>query len=559
MRSLLKSYVNKNKEKFNNKIIYEMREEPLVPYIVDIFKSLESIPYITFMGYEYENDYSKMDLNKINKKTTKMKIKDENLKLMNIDESLLGRLIIRLKIDFREETRDVEIRLLLPEKYKKYYYLLNGKKYYPIYQLVDNSTYSRKDSIVLKSILLPIIVKRKMVKGETDVPMYYLNLFNREINIMLFYLSEFGFEETLKYFNIDKSIIDIKSSEKNVEYDDYIYCYSEKKKYVLEVKRKFYEKDGFVRNLVFLLWELINEKTFNLDEIENKKYWVSCLGSLFNSNKILSYEKGRNVMVSFKRILDNITKRNLKLYKCNKKDMFSVVKWMITNFSGLKMKNNLDLKNKRLRLNEYIASYVSKAVADKVNRILTKTKLPDIDYIANQFNMKQDHLITELQKSPLLRYDDMVNDMDLINSLRVSSKGPSALGEKSGKSINMKYKDIHPSQVGRIDLNFTSSSSPGVTGMLVPFVEMDGLYFDSSMEVQNWEYEFYNIKKDIMESENKHLFVEFNIPDEETYFHIKEEVDKLRDEFKVKIKRVDRTIILKIGKKKKNIVLDVTI
>ena len=54
--------------------------------------------------------------------------------------------------------------IYIPKWINKYYFILNGNKYYPIYQNVESSTYNTKDSVILKSLLMPIILKMKPSK-----------------------------------------------------------------------------------------------------------------------------------------------------------------------------------------------------------------------------------------------------------------------------------------------------------------------------------------------------------------------------------------------------------
>lgn len=43
--------------------------------------------------------------------------------------------------------------------------------------------------------------------------------------------------------------------------------------------------------------------------------------------------------------------------------------------------------------------------------------------------------------------------MDFFLKLKLTSKGPNSLGNKNDNNISAKYRSIHPSYIGRIDLN----------------------------------------------------------------------------------------------------------
>lgn len=54
--------------------------------------------------------------------------------------------------------------------------------------------------------------------------------------------------------------------------------------------------------------------------------------------------------------------------------------------------------------------------------------------------------------SGILRFDDSVNDMSFFGSFKFTSKGPHSLGGSNGNNISIKYRDIHPSHLGYLDI-----------------------------------------------------------------------------------------------------------
>lgn len=481
-------------------ILKNHREVSLIDYIIDICKNIEVTGYIKFNNYEYLTDESQFDLTKVNKKHQKKrkgkKYSDNN---MDISISRYDKLILYFTIDYNGEKREVSNWLLLPKKYKNCYYLINGTKYYPIYQLVDNSTYSGSDKITLKTLLMPTAIKRKIEpfklvndNKDVDIPYYIFKLFKKESPILLYYLAIFGFTKTIKYFGF-KNIIKVTDTVQN-DLDDYYYIKCNNNLYIKCIKF-FFDADSFTASMCAMLKIVMTGRKGTIDLMDNTDYWLTKLGSYFTSTTTNQKEKGKNVLLSFKRILDDTTKKHLKLKDKNKKDMYALVRWMVRNFQDIKLKDNLDLKNKRLRLAEYIAGYFSRKISYMTYRILNRNKLLDIDYIENCLQFKPTEIINKLVKSPLLRYDNNVNDMDFFNALKYSSKGPSSLGENGGGSISIKYRGIHPSHITRLDLNTCSSSDPGLTGIVTPFVETYDLFFDSEEEPQIWEKTFEELKR----------------------------------------------------------------
>ena len=103
---------------------------------------------------------------------------------------------------------------------------------------------------------------------------------------------------------------------------------------------------------------------------------------------------------------------------------------------------------------------------------------------------------------------DRVNDLDIFSALRYTVKGPNSLGSKSDRNINVKFRGVHPSYLGNLDINVYSSSSPGLSGSCTPFAKVDGLYFDNNPEPQNQEYD---IMKELSEQDKRRRFLSIEI------------------------------------------------
>lgn len=67
-------------------------------------------------------------------------------------------------------------------------------------------------------------------------------------------------------------------------------------------------------------------------------------------------------------------------------------------------------------------------------------------------------------------------------------KGPNSLGGKSENTISVAYRGIHPSFIGRIDINVCGNSDPGTSGVLTPFCETKGLYFVDRTEPEEFKF-----------------------------------------------------------------------
>jgi hypothetical protein len=85
------------------------------------------------------------------------------------------------------------------------------------------------------------------------------------------------------------------------------------------------------------------------------------------------------------------------------------------------------------------------------------------------------YLIKNIVQNELLRYYNASNDaMTLYSAItKYSMKGPQALSS----FVHTSQRDVHPSYTGRISLVASNASTPGLSGTLVPFLELYDEYF----------------------------------------------------------------------------------
>ena len=266
--------------------------------------------------------------------------------------------------------------MLIPLQDEDGYYFIKGKKYYIIYQLCDKSTYTSSSSVTLKS-LMPIAVKRSsiseddFVKSETTqedirgnkylLPVYNVFVFKKEIPILLFYAAN-GMQWALSYLGLDEVIHFLPDLSKS-NHDKNLYFQISSKCYI-EVNKELFLKYPFIQSVVGSLLFITSNRT-TVDDLYNNTNWIK---KLSNNNTV---EKGNDILIFFNRLMDETTKKILKLNSHNKDDVYAILRWIMQNFNNLRMKDNLSLDNKRLRCNEYIASLLTKEFSRRLNRIIT--------------------------------------------------------------------------------------------------------------------------------------------------------------------------------------------
>lgn len=455
MKKFLAEYKNKNIERFNIGLINREQDKDLISHLVDVFNSLNVVEYVEFLGYDYVEDANQIDMSvytEFNNRDKKAKDKDD--KFINLHESRVGELRARFRFTCKGETSIEEKKFLIPIVDEYGYYTINGKKFFLIYQMVDSSTYTRGQTVVLKS-LLPVNLNREnevIIDTENvhyDVEKFSVLVFNSKIDILYFYFAKFGANLTLNYLSLER-IVRFTEDKEDIENNIY---FSVRANLFIEVNKKFFKDFDYVRNMVASILATMTNRT-TMEDLDNPVYWVERLGSLRAGAKPHTYyEKGKTTQVSFERMIDIGTQQILKLSVVNKSDTYSVMRWMMQNFTSLRKKDDMDLKNKRLRCNEYIAGFVTAEFSKRVNRIIKYKNRVDLKKVRGIISMPGDVIINKLHTSGLFRSNEAVNDMDFFTKLKYTSKGPNSLGNAGGNSIAVKYRGTHPSFIGNIDVN----------------------------------------------------------------------------------------------------------
>ena len=330
----------KNEKTFNEYIIKDLRQEDTIyDYLGNVCKALETVKYVKYVGMEVIKDESKI------KSKTNISIYDSRYEFVRMN--------FLVKID--EEEKEAHIDLFLPKSIDNNNgYMLDGNRYFGIYQLLDSSTYNTANAVTLKSILMGTTIKQvnKKIKDKEDKEYmgneFILELFSHKINIMNYYLPKYGFQKTLKFFKFEKyfQIVEEFSDEEN-----YLYFPIKSGNYVKTPKKSF--SKTLIRNLFFTFYSVFNNKT-DLTKLEDLEYWTVVLGRQYTKNTNGQLEKGESIMLSFNRILDQTTQNNLRISEIQKQNMFYLCRWLIFNFNELKKKDNLSLLNKRFRYAEFL-------------------------------------------------------------------------------------------------------------------------------------------------------------------------------------------------------------
>ncbi len=530
MKSFLKNYVSEFEKELNIPLMNKEADIPLIDYIIDCWKSLEIVENIKILSWHYDPDESKIDINDYMLKRVKKKKKKDRVKLKFINDDRYGSLTVKIEISIWTPPKSdgtVELqktiitkKILIPVQDDEGFFQIKGKKYYMIYQLVDKSTYTTSNGITQKS-LMGISIKRETISRKDingvpyTIPLYKINKFAKDIEVILFYATE-GLRGALSYLGVNGII---KFSDKPVGYneDDRNLYFPISSKVNIVVNKFMYDKYIYVQSIVGMILSVTTNR-FTMEDIDDKEYWLKKLGN----NKV---EKGKSDKVFFNRMLDETTKKILMSHDYNKKNIYALIRWMMQNYNELRLKDNLSLDNKRLRCNELIATLLTKEFSKRLNRILSLGNKASLNDFKDIFKFPGDILMQQMHSSGILRYDENINDMDFFTKFKITSKGPNSMGNKNDNNIGIKYRGIHPSFLGHIDILVCGNSDPGTSGLLSPYSKINGLYFNDKNEPDDFIIGFNQDLRTIL-SEDGVDFIDIELENKEDYFTM---INKLDD------------------------------
>lgn len=121
-----------------------------------------------------------------------------------------------------------------------------------------------------------------------------------------------------------------------------------------------------------------------------------------------------------------------------------------------------------------------------------------------------------------------------------------SLGNKNSNSISARYRGLHHSYIGHIDLTVCGNSDPGTSGVLTPYGKMDGLYFDGSPEPNDFTWIFHQAVTAVAKEQGIHL-ITLDFDNQEDYYNALNELQGFTDSnvrVSTSSKADDRSIII---------------
>ena len=466
----------------------------------DVIKDVHSIRQILFDYYNSKTKNGK----KIDNEYENINLRDSDIMLLrvryliklNIPESSIH---IDSKTGNPEITEgEVEALIMLPRYVNKYYFRILGNYYIPIFQIVDGSTYNnatsnrvKVQSITLKTNFMPIKLYKEfyeLTDINSNLPirsvLFTSYIFSKKTDVIKFLLGRYGFYGALEFLELKGIYV----HPENVSLDPNIYyTFKERNnKLMVSVIKSLFDKDLTTQSFVCTI--LKNSKRLeSIDDIYDPRYWVKNLGADFQSATL---EKGISVLDSLESIYDIKIKQTIRLPIEDKADTYRILRWMIREFGNLQnTKDNLDISVKRPRLaDEYLPAIYAMKISRGLYRISDKGKNITFKDVVRVVDTAPNYVLNNIRMANLINYVDLVNDNDAELALSFTYKGISGLGNQgtTRSAVPIVYRAIHPSQLGRLDLDSSSSSDPGLTGIICPMSKTYDGSFSDYEEPNSW-------------------------------------------------------------------------
>ena len=537
------AYFNKQHKIKMNPELFVRSDDDIIEELKKVILSCErrnKYFAIKVLGFSVVEDYAEItqilydqfEISTRNKSKTKRKdnpysainLNDSDIKLLLVDYYVevfnkpAGQInIFTSKPMPTEETFRVVIAV--PRIIDRYYIKINGIMRSTLYQIVDGSTYNNSNTsskipnISFKIVFMAVRVFRYFLEltdingNEVRLAMYMSNIFSKTVTACKYILAKFGFYGAQDFLGLQH----IRLTNYPVNHPDF-YCFNkcantDHPSIYISAPKYLVDNDLMTQTFIASAYQSIIPG-MKFKDVIDPKFWVRSLGGDFNNTqheKMLTilegndntvtdtFDKGNSILDSFENIYDISTKESIRLPEDQKATMYHILRWILREFNALRRKNNLDVSIKKIRFAEYIASIYAIKVAKGIYRVADQNNKITTAAIRKAVKTDPLFLLNSISKSNLVAYRNMVSDMDATVALKFTYKGIAGLGEGSEKSIPITTRYIHPSHLGRLDLDASSDGNPGITGTISPFTTMYNKYFSAYQEPNTWEERYQEV------------------------------------------------------------------
>jgi hypothetical protein len=506
VKSILAAYSDSNPERFNKEFIYSRGKDASASYVQDIFKSLEVLPEIKVRSVTIETDEESFG-----------PIRSQGHYYKPITESRFDR--IHYVVDIQGRDKPIDRFIFIDKLLDGCFYENESIRFFPIYQIVDNLSYSTENGVSIKSLLMPITLisdgtfDLQLSKGQpVRIPSYDALLFSKRVSPLYYFMSKYALasldrkgisafddfadfeaysdpsivDELIRFWGVD---VKIGPTEESVAGEGReILTQDNGKGLFVSAKPEDIRKDEKTKAFIGMVLKPksdVKKKmlTYTYADMSTPWYWIDRTAGFFCklTDAFKRFEKVKAVFVSLSRLIDDGTRRTMPIPEEDKADIFCIIRYMMVDFQKLFNSDSQNLDSKRIRLYEYIFYPLRSYFSQQIFKILNQPTR-NVQTLEKIFSgLTPMFIIKKMVTGELLRYYNATNEMNLYSAyLKVTFRGPQALS----KSVSITQRNLHPSYTGRLSLVNASAGDPGTSSILTPFVKIhEGGYFSEQPEI----------------------------------------------------------------------------
>lgn len=504
MLKYISAYAETNKEKFNMNLINAKSDKNIINDITQLFKMLEQIPTVHVKNIRIDRHEEQFG-----------PIREKGQYYKAVRQTRLNKVHFSIDIDGLEHR--IEQDLFMLKLLDNNYYINEGTRYFPIWQIVPNFSIHTNNGVLLKPLTnLTSIIDTTANKQESnnyiaedgkmllnDVKLFEALIFSKSLPILFYYMGKFSIDiynrerinsiddverrntymttELLdkfnEYFNVD---VELSMDPDELKGDDSRVVFKQEDGGLSFSMPKHQAKSTNGKIVVGMLLgsrdvSIKSKKkkakalTFTVNEFNTPSFWLNIIGSVFTrgNDPYKKYRKANSIFISADRLVDDNVKKMLPVDPKWKENFYNLAYFTVRNFDKLMKKDNMDLRNMRLSLNEYILYPLRVKFANKINQISNQPNVTPDDVYKIFKKMSSMFLISSLVNSGLIHIYESTNEMSVFSqTLKCTFVGPAG---GAGKNLTVNQRDIQPSFNCRLDLVYASPGNPGPTSILTPF------------------------------------------------------------------------------------------
>lgn len=501
----LAQYCEKYTEPFNPQIMIK-KDEDIIEAVKKVILSAQRDKFFTIkvQGFRTIDSYIEIEnvLHSVMEKRKNKRIKINVIDYIDMKPSDIKLLEVSYYLEVNGDSRSIKVYIAIPRIVDKYYFRIAGSLYSAMYQIVDGSIYNNSSAsskkndpaVNLKTLNGKVTIVNKPYKNKLKLfgenssmscKCFIADMFGKKIPLIKFFLTAFGLVETMRYLCISDTYV----SDKPFIDPDY-YCFEKDAKLYISVPKMYFDRSDVYQSFVYTVYSQFQSDKDTVNEMYNSVYWKQKLSNEYKNHKGKNFNnelQGMYVIESFNHVYDMITHEEIRLPEEYKKDIYALTRWIMYEFNTLKERDNCDLTYKRVRFAEYIASIYAIKLSTNINSVSNLGSKITIEKLCQSLNIRYTHIIDTLAKSNLVAYKNSVNDNDVFMVTKYTYKGISGIGEKRTSAVPTKYRMVNASHLGKVEMNASPNSDPGMSGLLCPYAQLyEGGFFTDYQEPNNW-------------------------------------------------------------------------